>query len=226
VIAALVVVLGAGGLWFLVLDDDDDDSAGGGGASQEDLQAALLTQEDVGGDFALQTDDSDSDFGDPQGGPECQTLTDQLIESDDDPPDAEVELERESDLVGVRHSMSRLAEGDPGVAEIQAALTQCSSVSATGPDGTMDMQIQAEPIDGYGESALALTIDADATAANSIQVSFQFYAILWEREGIGSTLMMNGPLDPQTGIGGPPDAGLVQQLASTADQRLQQALQA
>jgi hypothetical protein len=190
-----------------------------------ELEGALLTAADVGSGYTDSFDDGDD--GDDELAPEDFDASPECLEAIDrfestSAGDEGIDAGFESgDLTEVDHQIALVQEGDPGIAELQAALEDCESIAFDDGESQGEMRFQTEPVDGLGEAAVAVTTQVELTV-DGVPVTAEIYSIYWSRGGVASSVAMS-VLDSSL-IGGTQDAELdrelVRELADTADQKL------
>lgn len=219
----MVAVIAAGAGVAVVLAGDDDDTDGGAGAdlATEDLEPALLTEEDVGGRYALAPDDEDdgsSDTDDFGLSDECRELLEALEEGGDTSDEVGVEFVDDADA-SVSNTLGLLLPGEPALDDVRSALDQCGTMTFEEAGATGEVQITTEEVGGLGEAALAvdivLLIDAEG-----ISMTLESHGLLWEHDGVAADVVAFAGVDETTLEPTPVDEAWVRELAETVDRRL------
>lgn len=226
----LLIALGIGvvavlGIGAVVLSSGDDDSATTGppaGITLDDLEPALLTEDDVGDGFRVDTSGDDSDDPmDPDSietSDECRSVLERFESSD--AADDEIGVDFVDDAEGtVQHSIGLAEEGTPNLAEVREALDQCESMDFEEDGATGHFRFETSDVDGIGDEAIGLTIGVDMET-QGFSISFEMYGVMWERDGVYSSVAGFGGFDETTLEGLPLDEQWVRDLAATADDRV------
>jgi hypothetical protein len=234
VVAVVVAGLVVGTVVVLVVVDDDD----GGRRELRDLEPALLTEDDVGADFTRQTGDEDEDEeeedagipDDAQVSDECREALERLesFESDvEESSDAgddflEVVFDRQDD--GdlddnddvVTHQLSFMQFDAPSLAEV-AELSRCDQITYAQNGVRVEQSMDADELDSLGNQAVWYESNTDVTLEDGTEVSFESFSMVAVREGVVSSVSMTTQAE---GV----DHDLVDELATTADDRVRQVL--
>lgn len=229
-VAGLLV---AGGVVAAAVLVDSDDSDGGGTQTAPgdleiaELEPALLTQDDVGGEFSASPSDDDGD-DDPfdteaaDTSEECRRAMEQFEATDDDTEDnLMARFERASDNVSVEHELSLLDPGEPTVDEIAGGLRQCERIAYEDEGQQVEMRMAVDEVDGLGDEAIGVAITIEVAQLATVDT----YGLIVARDGVGSSVYVTGPFDPADPLaGGAADRDMARDLAATADERLQRLL--
>lgn len=227
---AAIGVLAAAGAALAVLRDDSDSSSGPpDGVTLADLEPALLTADDVGGDFFIDDSSGDSDDGD---GTDDLFDPDQLEMSDQcraalegtDPfaqQDDEISVQFASAVRGtLEQRISLAASGEATLAEVRTAVEQCDApMRASDDDMTGEVRLVTSDVDGLGDSALGLTIQFDVQVAD-MSMDFEVYGVSWVRDGVQATLSGFGGIDETTFELVSVDPARIEELARVSDERI------
>jgi hypothetical protein len=217
-VVAIVAVVAIG------MSGDDDDTATGppAGVTLDDLEPALLTEDEVGNGFSLDTGGDDSD--DPMdsesidASDECRAAIESFEVSD--AAREEIGVDFADDVGGtVQQSVSLAGEGIPTVAETRQAIDQCDSMAFEDEGATGEYRFETSDVDGLGDDAVGLTVGVDMEA-QGYSLEFDMYGVLWERDGVNSSVFGFGGFDEATLEGLPVDEAWVRDLAATADGRV------
>ena len=218
----VVAVLGIGAVVLLSGDDDSSTTGPPAGITLDDLEPALLTEDDVGGGFRVDTSGDDSDDPmDPDSietSDECRSVLERFEASDT--PDDEIGVDFVDDAEGtVQHSIGLAEEGTPNLAEVREALDHCETMDFEEDGATGQFRFETSDVDGIGDDAIGLTIGVDVET-QGFSISFEMYGVMWERDGVNSSVAGFGGFDETTLEGLPLDEEWVRDLAATADDRV------
>lgn len=193
----------------------------------EELQPALLTAEDVGPDFTESFDSDQSDFSEDafQTSDECREALARFDALGGEGSGLEVEFERASDQATISHGLDLVQEDTPSMDEIRDTYGACGTLPFDDGEVQGEIRIRTESVVGFGEDALAVVMEVDASSA-FIEVSYEVYGIAWARGGVLSGVSGTGGLDEATYETFPVDRDQIVELARLADQRLQDVLAA
>lgn len=217
-----IAVLGVGAAIVLSGDDDTTATAPPADITLDDLEPALLTDDDVGGSFTLQSGDDDSD--DPMdtdaidASDECREALLSFEESD--AASDEIGVDFVDDAEGtLQQSISLAGEGVPTVAETRQAIERCDSMSFEDEGATGQYRFETSDVDGLGDDAVGLTVSVEVET-QGFSIAFDMYGVMWERDGVNSSVFGFGGFDEATLEGLPIDEAWVRDLAATADGRV------
>jgi hypothetical protein len=218
----------AAGVVAVALSGDDGDDMGTEppeGVTLADLEPALLTEADVPSGFTLDESAGDDGSGD-------DPLENESIEASDECEEAIAAFEatdRERDEVSVSFTNDTdgsieqdlsLADPDlPTLAQARAAIERCDTLRYSEEGATGEFRFETSDVDGIGDAAVGVTIAVDIEA-EGIPFSFDMYGVLWERDGVQSSVNGFGGFDPSTLEVVPMDASQIEDLARTADRRI------
>jgi hypothetical protein len=245
VAGAVVLVAAVAGGGALVLTPDDDDS--GDGASVvapsaldlEDLRPALLTEDDLGGEWRSQG--ASNNTGLPDGwemSDECRRLLRQLgMDPSEQVPAVQDNFVEGSSDTGATliHNLTLVDAETPSLGELGDAMETCGEL--TYDDGEWITMVETRPVegDGPGDEVLAFEIDL-AVAQVGIQtdvVGYHGYGLMSRRDGVESTVSSfagfpEGAQDAADDGGvletDAADVDLVHDLAEVAEQKVSDVL--
>jgi hypothetical protein len=119
----------------------------------------------------------------------------------------------------VSNSLSLLLPGEPGLADVQAALDQCGTMTFDEDGATGEIQMTTETVDGLGDGALAIDMVLDIEV-EGIALTLESHGLLWEHDGVACDVIVFGGIDDSTLEPIPVDEAWVRELAETVDGRL------
>ena len=226
---AAIVIVAAGVIALGVANGD------GGGSSEApeglevaDLEPALLTADDLGEGFAVDSDDSDDDetsFEDADMAPDCREALDRFeAEDTGDENGLQADFERSNDGVTVSQELSLIESGEPTIREIADGLRRCERISYEEDGQQVEMRFGVDDVDGLGDEAIGVEMSFDLELMQGVGVTLEAYGLIVARDGVTSGVMVTGPLDPITLESGSVDRDLARDLAERADEKLQQVL--
>jgi hypothetical protein len=210
----------------LTLAGDEDDTADAPPAAVgvEDLEAALLTIEDVGSDYMVDfVDDGGGDTPDADEidtSDECRLALVVLEGANGAPSGQQVAAHFVNDVDGtVQHDIMLPGDGHPDLDTIRGAMDQCDRLEYEGEEGSGSFAYETSEVDGLGDRAFSVVMDAEVWGAGR-SVAFQLYGVFWERDGVVSHVSGFGGIDPVTFTALPTDRDEVDRLAAMTDERL------
>jgi hypothetical protein len=208
----------------VALSDGDEEASAPGDLSLADLEPALLTEEDVGGDYTLDPGggegDDDGDSLDMEGGAgsdECRELMD-TEESGDTNEEVGVEFVDDSDSM-IGNTLGLLLPGEPTLDEVRAALEQCDTMTFEDEGATGEFRITVEDVEGLGDDAIGVDIVLDVEV-EGLSLTIDSYGLLWAHDGVAADLFLFGGLDETTLEPTVVDEARVRDLAQTVDGRI------
>lgn len=208
----LVLALIGGAVWFFALRDDEPSPPD---LTESQLDDALLTAEDLGGDYTEQPDEDDSDELSPDDldtSDECKDLI-KAFEGDDA---AETQAKREfssgSEGETFTHEVAVPSEDSPDFGVLGDVVDSCAEIGIDQDDVVGTMQITEGDSPSIGDRAFTMDVEFEIAEPMSVQITSQ--VILWERDGLISSVQANGA--PDSG----PDTDLLREMAELADERL------
>lgn len=222
-----VLAVGAGvAAYALASNDGGGDDTAPAGLELEDLEPALLMEDDVGGGFREASDTASDDNGsfdadDLEGPPECEELIMLLQGSDDDALSVGFEGRNGARL---GHSLALHDEGEPIMDEARDAFEHCDTVKWDDGDTQGEMRFAANELDGLGSEAFELNIEVEAT--DPVPAEGEAYVIFMMRDGVVSIITGFGAVDPETLAAQPANRDLVRTLAERADELVRQVTEA
>jgi hypothetical protein len=214
-----VVAVGA-----VALTGDDDSSADGppAGLTLADLEPALLTADDVGPGFQLEEsgDEGEDVLGsnDFEASEECEIAFDAFEANQADREELGVEFTNVEDG-SFQHDLSIPHTDEASLAEVRSTIEECDTLRLDDEELSGELRFETSDVDAIGDDAMGMTIEVDIVA-QGFPFSFTMYGILWERDGVHSTLAGFGGFDQANLAGIDIDPGRVEELARTVDQRL------
>jgi hypothetical protein len=128
------------------------------GLELDDLEPALLTDDEVGAGFTETTDSGDDDqltSDELETSEECQEVIRTFEESDDD-DDLQVEFEDAAEAT-LAHSLALIDEGEPSMAQAREAIGKCTIAWDDG-QSQGEMRLSATEVDGPGDEAFEVEI--------------------------------------------------------------------
>jgi hypothetical protein len=200
-------------------DDDDGTATAPAGLGLDDLEPALLTEDDVGRGFT-QTDSDGGDELNPDqvdASAGCREVLERFEDSDDD-EDLEIDFEG-PDEATVTHSLSLVDEDDPSIAEFQEAISRCDRIAWDDGEVRGEFRISTRDLDGPGDAAVGLDFTIEATEG-PLTVTGEGYGIFSFRDGVVSAVTGIGGLDVDTFEGLPVDRDHLSDLAERADEKV------
>jgi hypothetical protein len=220
-----VVAAGAGvAAYGLANDDDDGTTTAPADVSLDDLEPALLTENEVGAGYSEVRgggDDDDLGFDEMETSDECR----EVIESFEGDGDDEVQVEFETDdEATLSHSLARIDEDEPSFGDVRDAIGQCRTITWDDGDTQGEIGLSTEDVDGPADDAFALAVEIEASSG-AVSVSLDGYAVYSVRDGVVSTLGAFGAVDPATFEGEPADRDLVRSLTDTVDEKVRAVLE-
>jgi hypothetical protein len=227
-------------------DGDDDDTATDGDAPTDqaalppadvtlaDIEPALLTSSDVPAGYEQVEwvdESSDEQLGaeDIEASEECKEAFGRLAGADGAREETGSEFESQVDGGSITHTLSLAVEGDVTLSEVGEATSSCGTFTYTDGDQTGEITLSSEPVDGIGTEALGVTMLV-STETDGVPVSLEMYGIMWDHEGVHSSVQFTGGLDMATYTEGgpiegvPADRDAASTAARTVDARIQEAL--
>jgi hypothetical protein len=209
---------------IVALSGGDDDASDPADLSLADLEPALLTEEDVGGDYTLDSSGGGDDDGDSMdmegvaGSDECREVMEPLEENAN--TNEEVGVEFVDDFDGtVGNTLGLLLPGEPTLAEVRAALEQCDTMTFEDEGATGEVQITIEDVEGLGDDAIGVGMVLDMEV-EGLSLTVDSYGLLWEHDGVAADLFAFGGLDERTFEPIAVDEAWVRDLAQTVDGRI------
>jgi hypothetical protein len=189
------------------------------GLDLADLDPALLTAEDVDGDFAPTGDVSGTEMRSDvyQMSDECKAGLEQIGVGLSDRQWLQIGFERGADGSMITHEISLIDQGDPPLDDVGDVLDRCGTMLFE--HGEVEGEVRVEefnPIDGPGEDAIETVITID-TSQGELRAHSEGYAVVSARGGVRSRVSL---LDTES-----PDRDLVSRLAQAADRKVERALQ-
>jgi hypothetical protein len=223
---AAVVAVGAGvAAYGLAIDDEDGAvTTAPAGLELDELEPALLTEDDVGVGFAATSgsgDDVELTSDDLGTSEQCQDVIAMFEESDDD-DDLQVEFE-DAAQASLSHSLALIDEGEPTMAQAREGIGRCGTIAWDDGQSQGQMTLSASEIDGPGNEAFEIEITIEATAAG-FTATADDYGIFPMRDGVVSTVTGFGAIDPETFVGAPVDRELIRTMSERADENVRQLL--
>jgi hypothetical protein len=220
VVAVVVAVVAV-----VALSGGDDDASEPADLSLADLEPALLTEEDVGGEYTLDPSggegDDDGDSTDTEGlagSDECREVMESLEESGHTNEEVGVEFVDDSDGT-VGNTLGLLLPGESTLADVRAALEQCDTMAFEDDGATGEFRITIEDVEGLGDDAIGVDIVVDMEV-EGLSLTVDSYGLLWEHDGVAADLFAFGGLDERTFAPIAVDEAWVRDLAQTVDGRI------
>jgi hypothetical protein len=220
-----VVAAGAGVAAYGLANDDDDNTTAPADVSLDDLESALLTEDEVGAGFSEVPgggDDDDLSLDEMETSDECREVI-ESFEGDDDGDEVQVEFDTD-DEASLSHSLALIDEDDPSFGDVRDAIGQCRTITWDDGDTQGEMRLSAEDIDGPADDAFALEVEIEASSG-AVSVTLDGYAVYSVRDGVVSTLGAFGAVDSATFEGEPADRDLVRSLTDTVDEKVREVLE-
>jgi len=222
--AAVAVVAGVVA-YGLTNDDDDNATTAPSDLELDDLEPALLAEDDVGAGFSATRDtggdDDELSFDDVDSSPGCEEAI-ELLDASDDDDELQIEFEGPDDAM-LSHGLALIEEDEPSMRQVRDALDQCGTLSWEEGETQAEMRLAAGELDGPGDEAFELEVEVEATGG-PFSVTVHGYAVYTMRRGVVSTIAAFGAIDPSTFEGEPADRDLVRGLAERADEKVRQVI--
>lgn len=219
---ALALVVGT--VAVVATQGDDEDPAAD--VSLAELEPALLTADDVGSQYTLDTSDDDDD--DPlesdtmDASDECREALTAFEAGDVDREEITVAFSNDIDG-SIDHTISLGQSGGPSLAAVRAAIDTCGTIGYSEDGTTGEFSFTTSDLDGIGDHAIGLAIDA-TVETQGFEFAFEMYGVLWERDGVHGTVTGFGGFDEASFDAVSMDRGVVEDLARTSDQRIAEVL--
>jgi hypothetical protein len=222
-----VALLGIAAVVAFGGDDGGGSSGAPAGVMLDDLEPALLTEDDVGSEFTLDTsdDDDDDDPLDPDtadASDECREALEAFEASDAGREELTVEFSNATDGA-IDNTISLAEEGQPSLADVRDAMETCGTIGYSDGGTTGAFSFETSDVDGIGDGAMGLTVDV-TVESQGLEISFEMYAVMWERDGVHGTVSGFGGFDERTFDAISIDPSIVEDLARTSDQRMAEVL--
>ena len=220
-----VVVAGAGVAAYGLANDDDATTTAPADVSLDDLEPALLTEDEVGSGYSEAPgsgDDDDLDLDEMETSDECREVI-ESFEGDDDGDGIQVEFETDDEAT-VSHSLALIDQDEPSFGDVRDAIGQCRTITWDDGETQGEMRLSAEDIDGPADDAFALEVEIEASSG-AVSVTLDGYAVYSVRDGVVSTLGAFGAVDSATFEGEPADRDLVRSLTDTVDEKVREVLE-
>jgi hypothetical protein len=221
-----VVAAGAGvAAYGLANDDDDDTTTAPAHVSLDDLEPALLTEDEVGAGFSEvpgSGDDDDLGLDEMETSDECREVI-ESFEGDDDGDAVQVEFDTDDEAT-LSHSLALIDEDDPSFGDVRDAIGQCRTITWDDGETQGEMRLSTEDVDGPADDAFALEVEIEASSG-AVSVTLDGYAVYSVRDGVVSTLGAFGAVDSATFEGEPADRDLVRSLTDTVDEKVREVLE-
>jgi hypothetical protein len=231
-VGAGIAVIAGVVAWGLAGNDDGDGEGGGqidddvsaappapsSTIELDDLEPALLTEDEVGEGFTEDTrggGEVTSDELDTSA--ECREAFGMV---DDVDAQAEADFVGEADAI-VAHTLTLVVEGQPSLSRMRDVLNQCEI-------GWADEQVEGglalsvDEIDGVGDEAVEIEIVYEI-ASEGVEITADGYGILSRRDGVQSAVFGVGPTGGTESE--PADRDLIRALAQRADEKLSDVLE-
>jgi hypothetical protein len=221
-----VVAAGAGvAAYGLANDDDDGTTTAPADVSLDDLEPALLTEDEVGAGFSevpAGGDDDDLDLDEMETSDECREVI-ESFEGDDDGDEVQVEFDTDDEAT-LSHSLALIDEDDPSFGDVRDAIGQCRTITWDDGETQGEIRLSTEDIDGPADDAFALEVEIEASSG-AVSVTLDGYIVYSVRDGVVSTLGAFGAVDSATFEGEPADRDLVRSLTDTVDEKVREVLE-
>ncbi|HXH59432.1 hypothetical protein [Iamia sp.] len=203
--------------------------------TESEMRGALLRVEEVGDDFVEDTDEDDDDDDEfdedtADASEECIALIKSVEERDQ----LEIFGTPRADAEGAPSVMASFQgddgtdvqqgittdEGDP-LALFREVLEVCGEIGFEDEDGAGELRFDEPDQVEVGDDSLTVEITFDLTEPIPFELSSLL--VLWERDGILSSLGVTGGVDADFDSR-PPDRELLETLVTDADTKLQQVI--
>jgi len=220
-----VVAAGAGVAAYGLANDDDDTTTAPADVSLDDLEPALLTEDEVGAGFSevsAGSDDDDLDLDEMETSDECREVI-ESFEGADDGDEVQVEFDTDDEAT-LSHSLALIDEDDPSFGDVRDAIGQCRTITWDDGETQGEIRLSTEDIDGPADDAFALEVEIEASSG-AVSVTLDGYAVYSVRDGVVSTLGAFGAVDSATFEGEPADRDLVRSLTDTVDEKVREVLE-
>lgn len=199
IVGVVVIVVATGG------DDGDGDQGDGDGdgsstetsvaapVTLDQLRPALVGADAVGEGFEAGEADVGNDYGDTmiEATGDCRNALDTLAAAETEAVEA---VFMDDDDTFVEHQLAPVATS-PGIDELASLADECTPFPFTpaGNDGTGEIQVATEPIDGVGDQAIGVELDY-VTAVDGNEYTLHAYAVIFVSDGVIATVFTNPAL--------------------------------
>jgi hypothetical protein len=220
-----VVAAGAGVAAYGLATDDDDTTTAPPDVGLDDLEPALLTEDEVGSGFSETPDGGDDDdlgLDQMEMSDECREVI-ESFEGDDDGDEVQVEFST-GDEATLSHSLALIDEDEPSFGDVRDAIGQCRTITWDDGETQGEIGLSTEDVDGPADDAFALAVEIEASSG-ATNVTLDGYAVYSVRDGVVSTLGAFGAVDSATFEGEPADRDLVRSLTETVDEKVRAVLE-
>jgi hypothetical protein len=225
----VVAAVALGAVAVVALSGGDDDTSTGlpAGVTLDDLEPALLTEDDVSNGFTLDESNDDSeddpmDMEDLDASDECRDVMASIEAGDQDQDWIGVAFVDDVDAT-VDHVMSLVEPGPPTLNDVRDAIDQCGTVAFEEDGVRGEFSFDTSDVEGIGDEAVGVAITVDMEI-EGLSFTVESYGVLWERDGVACNLGVFGGFDEVSMEALPVDTAWVRELAATADQRLAETL--
>ncbi len=209
----------------LANDDDDTTTAAPADVSLDDLEPALLTEDEVGSGYSEAPggdDEDDLGLDEIDTSDECREVI-ESFEGSDDGDEVEAEFETDDDAT-LSQSLALIDEDEPSFGEVRDAIDRCQTITWDDGETQGEMRLSTEDVDGPADDAFALAVEVEGSSG-VVSVTVDGYAVYSVRDGVVSTLAAFGAVDPTTFEGEPADRDLVRSLTETVDEKVREVLE-
>jgi hypothetical protein len=222
-VVVLVVLVAAAVVAVVVSSSGDDDVA----LTESQLEGALLTADDVGDGFTVDTedDDDDDDFDrdEVEASEECLDLYERFEEAEASRDETEVEVEIKLDGEDGSQVEQDLGQ-DPSanLDEVRELAETCPEISVDDGEfvGTIEFEVVEDVVE-LGDESLTLRLDVDLDEPYDLTVPS--LVVVWERDGTQATVSISGAVSGETleeiSVEAP-DEDLLRDVVTRADEKL------
>jgi hypothetical protein len=220
------VAAGAGvAAYGLANDDDDTTTAAPADVSLDDLESALLTEDEVGSGYSEAPggdDEDDLGLDEIETSDECREVI-ESFQGSEDGDEVQIEFETDDEAT-LSQSLALIDEDEPSFADVRDAIGQCRTITWDDGETQGEMRLSTEDVDGPADDAFALELEVEGSSG-AFSVTVNGYVVYSVRDGVVSTLGTFGAVDPATFEGEPADRDLVLSLTETVDEKVRQVLE-
>ena len=227
---AVVAVVAVGAVAVVALSGGDDDATTGppSGVTLDDLEPALLTEDDVGRGFRLDESDDDEDedpmdLEDLDSSDECREAMEAMEESDQASDEIGVDFVGEADAT-VQQTIALLGPSSASLSDVRAAMDECGTVAFDEDGAHGEFRFETHDLDGLGDDAIEVDIVVAMEVQGGLSFTIESYGVMWERDGVASSVNGFGGFDEMSLEALPVDEAWVRELATTVDGRVADAL--
>ena len=233
VVAAIVLVVAIGvGATVVLTSGDDAPELAPPGLELDELQPALVDEDDLGGDWAEVDDAEPSETEEPEVSEECRRVQEERGDAANESLPTVFAVFRQQSAANppgvLVHSFALVTEDMPSFDEVRESADVCDEETVDDGEVTTTTVRRLVDADELGDDVLAFetehtVVDNDGDQRSSLTHG---YELLVRRDGVLSIVVMSvgfvgaGSSDDEMVESGLPDVDLVHQLAADADERV------